>query len=151
VVGRGSVRTGRRGQPWETDEPTQMTRCGERNELFVNGSVFGDGSFTGFFWLCILPRFILGLTRPPRVAGKPRFGRNLSLPSLGVAQCSEQSFSSSFSFSNCSIGLNRSARVMPAARFGRSLSLPSLGVAQCSEQSFSSSFSFSNLLYRGQP
>jgi hypothetical protein len=35
-----------------------MTRCGEGNERFIDGSVFGDGSAAGIFWRCILQRFI---------------------------------------------------------------------------------------------
>ena len=66
-----------------------MIRCGERNERFINGSAFGDGSAARIFWALHLAAVrLLGLTRRPGVAGKPRFGRSLSLPfdALSLAQ-----------------------------------------------------------------
>jgi hypothetical protein len=53
--------------PGKTREPTRMTRCGERNERFVNGSIFGDGSRPGVFWALYLLAVRLWGSRVVRV------------------------------------------------------------------------------------
>jgi hypothetical protein len=46
-----------------------MTRCGERERAFIDGSVFGDGSPAGIFWARHVATVrSWGFTRRPRAA-----------------------------------------------------------------------------------
>jgi hypothetical protein len=59
-----------------------MTRSGERNEGFIDGSVLGDGSLAGIFWALHLAAVrLLGVhASSGGVTPAARFGRSLSLP-----------------------------------------------------------------------
>jgi hypothetical protein len=91
-MGEAPSEPGLPGRPRKSHEPMQMTCCGERNERFIDGWALGDQATPGSSGRRILQRFVCGGSRVVRAAaGKPRFGRSLSLPPVRRAvACSEQ-------------------------------------------------------------
>ena len=78
MVEKAPSEPGLPGRSWKTHEPTLMTPTEQRS---IDGLAFGDGDRARIFWRCILQRFICGGSRIVQdSAGKPRFGRSLSLP-----------------------------------------------------------------------